>query len=142
MRPPTEVAEQIEGRRIRPVDVLEHHDGGRRPPHEARDERHEDLVARSPGSEQRLELLTELGRHVEQRSQRSRRAERLACAPQERRRLGLTRRQRFNQRRLADTGLAGDGRELSLRSRRRQRSRHRSQRFITLEQDRHLAFRT
>ncbi len=109
-----EISQQIERRLICPVNVFEDDGGGRSIPADRCSKPREHLMPGSSAGEERLELAAEVGRHVEQRSKRSRCAQRFARAPQERSSLTLARGECFDERGLSDAGLAGDPDDLTL----------------------------
>ena len=102
--PPAEKLHHVERRRIRPVDVLEHQQPARVVAEEACEHR-DDVVRRRVAAEQEVELLDVRG-DVEQSSQRPRRVERVASAPE--RSLLLEIGEPPKKRRLADTGFPRD----------------------------------
>ena len=74
------------------------------------------------------------GRHVEQRPERARRGERLASAEPECGVAAVAGGEAFEQRCLADTGFAGDRRDLAVCARRRQRPGEGIERLVTFEE--------
>ena len=133
-RAPADVSQQIERGRIGPVHVLEDDQCGSLAAGQAGDERREQLVPRGLGRDERRKVAPQVVGHVEERTERPWRGERLAGAPEKRHDAGLPRHEGRDQRRLADAGFTRDGGELAEGLRRRQRARQLPKRVLALEQ--------
>ena len=104
--PAAEEAEQVEGRLVGPVDVLEDRDGGPLP--ERLEQEREDPIARAGIAEQRRERRPELRRHVDERPERARGAHGVAAADEHPRGARHVLAEAAHQRRLADARLPAD----------------------------------
>jgi hypothetical protein len=89
---PAEVSQKVEGGLVGPVDVLEDDRVERASASDRGGKRGEHPMAGRGRREQRLEVLFQIGRHVEQRPERSRCPQRFAGAPEESVRFCLVRR--------------------------------------------------
>ena len=119
---PTDQGEHVERGLVRPVQVIED-ENRRRVPAQLADQRSRDLVRLHVHVDGLVELASGLRRDVDERAQRPRREERVACAPQHPPRCGLTVTEGAQERGLAHPGLAADQHEPPSGSCRRARER-------------------
>ena len=129
-----DVSQQFERRLVGPVHVLEHHTRRRAAPADAGAKRGEHVMARRARRQQRLDVGPEIRGHVHQRTERTRRVERLARAPEELRVLRRGGFERQEQRRLADAGLAGERDDAAAHARRGELARQQRKRFVTFDE--------
>ncbi len=130
------VSQQFERRLVGPVHVLEDDTRGCAAAADAGAKRGEDVMARRARRQQRLDVGPEIRGHVHQRTERTRRVERLARAPEELRVLRRGGFERQEQRRLADAGLAGERDDAAAHARRGELARQQRQRFVTFDERR------
>jgi hypothetical protein len=127
--PPTEQPQDVERRLVGPVHVFEHEDGpGSRP--ELIIQRRSDLVRLRPALDELFELSAGLLRDVQERSERTRREERVACSPEDAHRVTLVVEERPHESGLADARLAPEEEQPSAL---RPRGVEMRQQFLALE---------